>query len=301
MLAHRREDVRNLNDAARVLMLKDGRLGDDALGLAEREFRVGDRVLCRRNNTRLHIRNGTRATVTAIDNDTLTLWTDSGAVRAVDSGYAAEHLEHGYALTGHAAQGATLERAFVLLSGQGALQEWGYVACSRARTETYLYLSEAAPERETHAREQPTPRATDRVARALSTSSAEPLASEQLRPTDEGTARVLAARQQRLEQTRTRAGERLAEAEAKLDQLGWRSHGKRGSDLRTEIAMQRVAIRLADEKLAEPMTTPAKEPQRREPDQREHARERTPQNRLRRRPLERSHSPERGRGIGIEL
>ena len=49
-----------------------------------------------------------------------------------------KHLEHGYALTGHAAQGATVERAFVLVEDRGALQEWGYVACSRARRETRL-------------------------------------------------------------------------------------------------------------------------------------------------------------------
>jgi hypothetical protein len=68
--------------------------------------------------------------------------------------YAAAHLEHGYALTGHAAQGATFERAFVLLDDQGALQEWGYVACSRARMETRLYLTDVARERETRAAER---------------------------------------------------------------------------------------------------------------------------------------------------
>lgn len=47
-------------------------------------------------------------------------------------------------------QGATVERAFVLLPDQGALRERGYVACSRARTETHVYLAELdAIERET--------------------------------------------------------------------------------------------------------------------------------------------------------
>src|SRR5262249_11073635 len=112
MLAHRRSDVRELNDAARILLTRAGHLGDEGLTLGEREFRVGDRVICRRNDTRLAVRNGTRATITAVREDTLTLRIDSGALRTIDLGYAAEQLEHGYALTGHAAQGATFERAF---------------------------------------------------------------------------------------------------------------------------------------------------------------------------------------------
>src|SRR5262249_43532684 len=144
----------------------------------EREFLLGDRVICRRNDGRMRIRNGTRATITAIGDDALALRTDGGMVRTIDLGYAAEHLEHGYALTGHAAQGATLERAYVLLCGQAGLQEWGYVACSRARTETHLYLAEVTPERETHAREPRTLGPTEHAARALATPTSEPLATD---------------------------------------------------------------------------------------------------------------------------
>jgi conjugative relaxase-like TrwC/TraI family protein len=300
MLAYQRADVRDLNEAARTLLSRAGRLGDEALTLGEREFRVGDRVLCRRNDAGLRVRNGTRATVTAIDEQALTLRTDSGTMRTVDPGYAAEYLEHAYALTGHAAQGATLERAFVLLSSQGALQEWGYVACSRARTETHLYLTEAAQERETLGRDQPTLRTAERAARALSTSSTGSLASEQPRAPSDATSRALAARRQELEHTRARATVRLAVAEAKLDQLGWRGHGKRGAELRAEIALQRTAVRLVDEKVAEPMPTPSREPRRAECLHRELGRERAPHHRAARPPLERSHSLERGRGPGIE-
>jgi conjugative relaxase-like TrwC/TraI family protein len=104
MLAHRRADVRDLNDAARTLMLRAGRLGSEAVEIGEREFRVGDRVLCRQNDTPLGVRNGTRATVFAICEDALTLRADNGVTRQVPLSYA-RHLEHGYALTGHAAQG----------------------------------------------------------------------------------------------------------------------------------------------------------------------------------------------------
>ena len=48
-------------------MLRTGRLGPEAVDLGGREFRAGDRVLCRRNDSLLGIRNGTRATVTFLD------------------------------------------------------------------------------------------------------------------------------------------------------------------------------------------------------------------------------------------
>jgi hypothetical protein len=129
-------------------MLRAGRLGNNACVIPGHEFRVGDRVLCRHNDTRLGVRNGTRATITEISDDILTLRTDGGAVRPVPLAYADGHLDHGYAVTGHAAQEATVERAFVLLGDSGALQEWGYVACSRARAETRLYLTTEAIEPE---------------------------------------------------------------------------------------------------------------------------------------------------------
>jgi conjugative relaxase-like TrwC/TraI family protein len=217
MLAYQRADVRDLNEAARTLLTRAGRLGPEALTLGEREFRVGDRVLCRHNDARLGIRNGTRATVAAIDDDAVTLRSDTGVVRAIDLDYAAEHLEHGYALTGHAAQGATVERAFVLLHDRGALQEWGYVACSRARSETRLYLTDHAPEREAHLREPTIDGPPERLARALTASAAEPIALERVDHTNRATIRAQAARKRELEQQRARAEQRLADAEQKLE------------------------------------------------------------------------------------
>ncbi|MDP8970229.1 MAG: ATP-binding domain-containing protein, partial [Actinomycetota bacterium] len=47
--------------------------------------------------------------------------------------------DHGYALTAHKAQGVTVEQAFVL-GCEAIYREWGYVAMSRARHLTRLYL-----------------------------------------------------------------------------------------------------------------------------------------------------------------
>jgi len=300
MLAYRRADVRDLNDAARTLLTRAGRLGQ-ALAVGEREFRVGDRVLCRRNDARLGVRNGMRATVASLDETAVMLRIDSGALRSVGLRHAAEHLEHGYALTGHAAQGATVERAFVLLRGQGALREWGYVACTRARAETHLYLADEAPEREAHGREPTGLDAPERVARALAASASEPLALEQAGTNGDATTRMLAARRQQLEQVRTRAAQRLAQAEAKLDELGWRGHRRHGDELRAEIAMQRTALHLADEELSQPLlprTSPLAPANRHRAAL---ARDRTRQLCLQREAPARARALGRERGLELEL
>jgi hypothetical protein len=301
MLAYRRADVRDLNDAARTLLTRASRLGPDALEAGGREFRIGDRVLCRRNDERLGVRNGLRATVLAVERDALTLRTDDGAVRSLDRDYAAEQLEHGYALTGHAAQGATLERAFVLLHDQGALQEWGYVACTRARHETRLYLAAETPEREAHGRDPVEHDAPERLARALGLSAAEPLALEHAR----ATARARALQRQRLEQLRADAARRLAGAEQTLGRLGWRGRRQHGDRLRAEIELQRRALRRADDQLAQLQLLPRLELASSDRRHDGPALERDapgPERSVRRLPREgRSRSLEHGLGLSIDL
>ncbi|MGH3030606.1 MAG: MobF family relaxase [Gaiellaceae bacterium] len=262
MLAYRRSDVHELNEAARQLLIQAGRLGDETLEAGEREFRVGDRILCRRNDHRLGVRNGLRGTIVDLDHAdrTLTLETDAGPHRVLPAAYAAEHLEHGYALTGHAAQGATFEHAFALLRDEGALREWGYVACSRARTETRLYLVGAGHEREAHGRDLEPRDVSDRLADALTTSASERLALEHADPTLDTRERLLEEHRRRVEEARANAEQRLAHAEVRLEELGWRGRRRHGSELQAEIALEQATLRLAEKKLAEldslPATTP---------------------------------------------
>jgi conjugative relaxase-like TrwC/TraI family protein len=248
MLAYRRTDVRELNEAARTVLARADRLGPDALEAGGREFRVGDRVLCRRNDVSLGVRNGTRGTVVDLGASALTLQTDAGQLRSLPLPYATADLDHAYALTGHAAQGATVERAFVLLPDQGALREWGYVACSRARAETHLYLAERDPiERETPLRD-PNPTAPpERAARALERSSGEPLALDETRLRRDATMRVLAKQQDHLDQLCDRTTERLAAAELEHKRLHWWNRGRR-DELETEIARHRWALERAGAK-----------------------------------------------------
>jgi ATP-dependent exoDNAse (exonuclease V) alpha subunit len=145
MLAVRRADVADLNDVTRDRLLADGRLGPDAVtagsGDKQREYRAGDRVLVTANDHRLGLLNGTRGTVTAVDptRATMTLAAEDHKRVTVGADWAARHLNHGYAMTCHKAQGATVQVA--LLYGAGALtREAGYVALSRGRAANHLYV-----------------------------------------------------------------------------------------------------------------------------------------------------------------
>ncbi|MEO7981479.1 MAG: AAA family ATPase, partial [Sporichthyaceae bacterium] len=183
MLAVRRSDVTKLNATARRRLLEDGRLGLDAVvaggGHRAREYRAADQVLVTANDHRLGLLNGTRGTVTGVDPQaqTLTVRDDEDRQATVTADWAAGHLDHGYAMTCHKAQGATVETA--LLYGSGALtREAGYVALSRGRTANHLYVTE---------RDDTQPAAwieddehLDRLAANLAVRRAQTLASRQL-------------------------------------------------------------------------------------------------------------------------
>ncbi len=80
MIALRRRDVADLNALARTLLAADGRPGSDEVAAGGARFAEGDRVVCRRNNDRLAVRNGTRGLVEEVDANerSVTIRTDRG-------------------------------------------------------------------------------------------------------------------------------------------------------------------------------------------------------------------------------
>ena len=142
ILALRRDDVADLNRRARAKMLDGRRLGPEALIAADREFRTGDRVVCLRNQRADGLLNGLRGVVTAIDSEarSLTVRLTDGAERIVPTSYLdAGHVDHGYAMTIHKAQGLTADEALVLATDD-LYQESAYTALSRARLETRVFV-----------------------------------------------------------------------------------------------------------------------------------------------------------------
>jgi Ti-type conjugative transfer relaxase TraA len=178
MLAHRRADVRDLNDRARALMHAAGRLGDEEIAVGDRRFAVGDRVLATRNDRRLRVANGQRCTVEQLDAEqrALTVTLDSGSSVLVDAGYLEHgHLDHGYAATVHTAQGATVDAAFVLGSDD-LYREWGYTALTRHRDEARFYVVAATSDRPLPGLEPERDRLAERLSRTFGQSRAKSLA-----------------------------------------------------------------------------------------------------------------------------
>lgn len=187
MIALRRDDVADLNARARVTMTAAGRLGADTLTVGGRDFAVGDEIVCLRNDRRLGVLNGTRGHVAALNLDRreVTIATSHDTHRTLTEAYLAgtaertgPGLDHGYAITGHKAQGMTTDRTFVL--GSDVLyQEWGYVAMSRGREANRLYLvAPGGADRAEYAPGQPAPDARANLVIALARSQAEPLAHD---------------------------------------------------------------------------------------------------------------------------
>jgi conjugative relaxase-like TrwC/TraI family protein len=272
MLALRRRDVADLNQLARQLMDADGRLGEKRLQVREHEFAAGDRVVCLRNSGVVGVRNGTTGTVERVDPErrTLTLATDRGPTAEVNRRYLETgNVRHAYALTGHAAQGLTVERAFVLGAGEARLQEWGYVALSRARAETRLYVTGTPREHESHFHELDDRDPLTRFGRALEESAIERLAVDQrplpsgprheARPgvqrrnlslDDRGQLRLLERKRRALDKTLEIAERKLEAAERDFGRSG-PLRRRRRAQLGAEIELQRHAIAVTDEQLTE--------------------------------------------------
>lgn len=146
VLAHRRVDVAELNDAIRSVRQDRGELvGEQTYQTTEgeRTFAAGDRLLFRENNRDLGVKNGMLGTVERAEAGRLHVRLDSakgpgqGRVVSVSmADYAA--VDHGYATTIHKAQGATVDQTHVLASGTMD-RHLAYVAMTRHREAVTLY------------------------------------------------------------------------------------------------------------------------------------------------------------------
>lgn len=154
MLAKTRVEVHLLNDLARAQMKAEGKLGNEVdIGCAagQRAFADGDRVLFTKNDRTLSVKNGHLGTVEKVDFDpkgnvrlvvrmdhdgSLVTLTPEAIQDKQKEPY--NHLEHGYAVTTHKAQGVTVNKAFVLGLGD---REMGYVQMTRHRDEANIYIS----------------------------------------------------------------------------------------------------------------------------------------------------------------
>jgi ATP-dependent exoDNAse (exonuclease V) alpha subunit len=146
VLAVRNSDVRSVNAEVRGRLREHGVLGTDEVRVGTEErartYAAGDEVVITRNDYRLQVFNGTRAHVKHVDarSGQLSLSTRGGHEVVVPAAWAADRLDHAYAMTCHRAQGITVDVA--LLYGTAALsREAAYVAMSRGRMANYIYAT----------------------------------------------------------------------------------------------------------------------------------------------------------------
>ncbi|MBB4653386.1 Ti-type conjugative transfer relaxase TraA [Aminobacter niigataensis] len=167
-MAHRRADVRAINDAIRTELQDRGELarvreadstpGDvaheregqerEGPGLAltfqtndgKRDFATGDRIVFLENSRDLGVKNGMLATVDHVEPGRIMATLDRGdSVSVPMNDYQA--IDHGYATTIHKNQGATVDRSYVLASGTMD-RHLTYVAMTRHRDGAQLYAAQ---------------------------------------------------------------------------------------------------------------------------------------------------------------
>ncbi len=178
------------NELVRIHRWDNGELGKEGviggLRLAE-----GDRVVFRLNDHRnggkhLQVSNGDRGTVTRIHGLGAEVRLDSGVQRSVNRDYIeGGYLQIGYAGTVHTHQGQTVERTVVAGRADEMYAELAYVAASRARDTTDIYVisdnrrdtarSDIGPLSQEVVRDQ-----REELIRTMSESRSEQLAVEQL-------------------------------------------------------------------------------------------------------------------------
>jgi Ti-type conjugative transfer relaxase TraA len=145
VLAHRRADVRALNDDIREARKADGALTDEVAFLThdgERRFAAGDRLVFLENDRTLGVKNGMLGTVEHAEEGALRVRLDTegrlpGRVVTIDA-QQYRSVDHGYATTIHKSQGATVDRAFVLAS-ESMDRHLAYVGMTRHRSAVTLY------------------------------------------------------------------------------------------------------------------------------------------------------------------
>jgi conjugative relaxase-like TrwC/TraI family protein len=195
ILTRLRGEADQFNLACQQLREEAGHLGPARLQVGDRSFAVGDLVVCGKNAVQsLGVANATRGRVVALDpaERSVTLELGDGKQVTLPRAYLDERprwwtrgnpdrrtLDLAYATTGHKAQGLTVERALVRVTGAED-GNWLTVQTSRAKRETMLYAVVGPEPRDLELDEPPSPVRTvdEQLAQGLRRDGGERLASD---------------------------------------------------------------------------------------------------------------------------
>lgn len=142
LLASTREDVRELGEKVRASRRELGELGADVAidtSRGPRAFATEDRIRFLRSDRDLDVKNGSLGTILGISPRALRVAVDGKRTITVDL-LAYNAIDWGYAATVHAAEGVTVNRAYVLFTPH-ADRHTTYVALSRHRDGVEAYWS----------------------------------------------------------------------------------------------------------------------------------------------------------------
>jgi len=192
IIAATRTDVRALNDLARRRLISDGKVEDGqaietTITLRDetqetRRFAPGDRIVFTQNDRTHQTVNGLQGTIERIDHKAdgphlvvaLDVKGPSGqSTLSVPASFG--RFDHAYCLTNHKAQGKTVEASFVYVDPRYSGREWSYVAASRSKFSTELFVDQSAlhpVDLEAHHPDQAASYALEELARRMSRSSA---------------------------------------------------------------------------------------------------------------------------------
>ncbi len=152
LIAETSETVTTLNQRARTDRVLAGQVAVEGVGLHDGTIAgQGDTIVTRHNDRRLTtgkgwVKNGDRWTVHQTHADgSLTVQRPGSPGRrgrvTLPAGYVAEHVELGYAITAHRAQGATVDTAHLVVHSSTMTREAFYVAMTRGRQANVAYVA----------------------------------------------------------------------------------------------------------------------------------------------------------------
>ncbi len=149
MLAYTRDEVRALNEAARVLRHQAGELGINRLFMTdrgERTFAEGERLYFLKNdNQNMRVKNGSLGTIIQITGEQFSVRLDTlPGMRSREVCFSLKdypYIDYGYAATVYKSQGVTVDRAHILASRYFDTHST-YVAMSRHREGADLHYSQ---------------------------------------------------------------------------------------------------------------------------------------------------------------
>lgn len=142
------KDRRSLNDQIREALKQENVLKEGVQYQVEdqngkkwnKEFSVGDKVIFLQNDNQIGVKNGQTGTIEEVKEKIMVIQSAGKRVEIDTEQY--KKVDHGYAMTGHKAQGITVDRALINLDSSQAKMNTRnafYVDISRARYDVTIY------------------------------------------------------------------------------------------------------------------------------------------------------------------